>query len=189
MNRPALTIPSWCWWNVPTSVNQISQIGSCNRSNIHLIYLGGRGVRLVKSSFHKKCKTIANVSGYLITFLESNFKKNRIKQSYLVYMMTFGKYHNLVFWYITPGRWVQANVSIWWTCLNVWDLLFTTLCNRPWSLLVQVMVYCLIGARQLLELVPSKIQHIYLIFFFICYSYYHGTCINLSHEDIFLVLS
>ena len=46
-----------------------------NLLNIHLNYLGGKGVRLVKISFHKKSQKIDIISGYLITFLESNLKK------------------------------------------------------------------------------------------------------------------
>ena len=37
-------IPSWCWWNFLTSANQIAQIGSCDRSRIHVPDLGGTGV-------------------------------------------------------------------------------------------------------------------------------------------------
>ena len=37
-------ILSWCWWNFLTSANQIAQIGSCDRSRIHVTDLGGTGV-------------------------------------------------------------------------------------------------------------------------------------------------
>ena len=47
-------ILSWCWWNLLTSANQIAQIGSCDRSRIHVPDLGGTGVWPGKKSFHKK---------------------------------------------------------------------------------------------------------------------------------------
>ena len=37
-------ILSWCWWNFLPSANQIAQIGSCDRSRIHVPDLGGTGV-------------------------------------------------------------------------------------------------------------------------------------------------
>ena len=49
-------IISWCWWNFLTSANQIVQIGSCDRSRIHVPDLGGMGVWPGKNGFHKKCK-------------------------------------------------------------------------------------------------------------------------------------
>ena len=39
-----LVILSWCWWNFLTSANLIAQIGSCDRSRIHVPDLGGTGV-------------------------------------------------------------------------------------------------------------------------------------------------
>ena len=50
-------ILSWCWWNFLTSANQIAQIGSCDRSRIHVPDLGGTGVWPGKMAFIKSIKT------------------------------------------------------------------------------------------------------------------------------------
>ena len=39
-----INILSWCWWNFLTSSNQITQIGSCDRSRIQVPDPGGTGV-------------------------------------------------------------------------------------------------------------------------------------------------
>ena len=67
-------ILSWCWWNLLTSANQITQIGSCNRSRIHVPDLGGMGVWPGKIRFHTKCKNLVNINVYLITSLKSKWK-------------------------------------------------------------------------------------------------------------------
>ena len=43
-------ILSWCWWNLLTSANQITQIGSCERLRIMS--------PTWKNSFQKRCKTM-----------------------------------------------------------------------------------------------------------------------------------
>ena len=50
-------ILSWCWWNSLISVNQVAQIGSRDRSRIHVPDQGGTGVWPGKNSFHKSIKT------------------------------------------------------------------------------------------------------------------------------------
>ena len=50
-------ILSWCWWNFLTSANQIAQIGSCDRSRIHVPDLGGTGVWPGEMAFIKSIKT------------------------------------------------------------------------------------------------------------------------------------
>ena len=47
----------WCWWNFLTSANQIAQIGSCDRSRIHVPDLDGTGVWPGKMAFIKSIKT------------------------------------------------------------------------------------------------------------------------------------
>ena len=63
-------ILSWCWWNFLTSANQIAQIGSCDRSGMHVPDLGGTGVWPGKNGFHKKCKNLDNIAVYLTAHLE-----------------------------------------------------------------------------------------------------------------------
>ena len=71
-------ILSWYWWNLLTSANQIAQIGSCDRSRIHVPDLGGTGVWPGKNCFHKKRKSFDNIAVHLITSLKSKWKNKQI---------------------------------------------------------------------------------------------------------------
>ena len=62
-----------------TSANQIAQIGSCDRSRIHVPDLGGTGVWPGKNGFHKKYKNLDNIAVYLIASLKSKWKNKLIK--------------------------------------------------------------------------------------------------------------
>ena len=73
--RVLLDILSWCWWNFLTSANQIAQIGSYDRSRIHVPDLGGTG----KNGFRKKYKNLDNIAVYLIASLKSKWKNKQIK--------------------------------------------------------------------------------------------------------------
>ena len=72
-------ILSWCWWNLLTTANQIAQIGSCDRSRIHVPDLGGTGVWPGKNSFHQNCKHFDNIAVYLIISLKSKWKRSQWK--------------------------------------------------------------------------------------------------------------
>ena len=72
-------ILSWCWWNFLTSANQITQIGSCDRSRIHVPDLRGTDVWPGKKRFYKKCKNLENIALYLITSLKSKWKIKQTK--------------------------------------------------------------------------------------------------------------
>ena len=74
-----INILSWCWWNFLTSANQITQIGSCDRSRIHVPDLGGTGVWPGKNGFHRKCKNLDNIAVHLIASLKSKWKNKQIK--------------------------------------------------------------------------------------------------------------
>ena len=73
------SILSWYWWNFLTSANQIAQIGSCDRSRIHVPDLVGTGVWPGKNGFHKKYKNLDNIAVYLIASLKSKWKNEQIK--------------------------------------------------------------------------------------------------------------
>ena len=62
-----------------TSANQIAQIGSRDRSRIHVPDLGGMGVWHGKSGFHKKYKNLDNIAVYLIASLKPKWKNKQIK--------------------------------------------------------------------------------------------------------------
>ena len=51
------------------------KIGSCDRSRIHVLDLGGTDVWPGKNGFHKKCKNLDNIAVYLIASLKSKWKK------------------------------------------------------------------------------------------------------------------
>ena len=72
-------ILSWCWWNFLTSANQIAQIGSCDRSRIHVPDLGRTGVWPGKNGFHKKDKNLDNIAVYLIASLKCKWKNKQIE--------------------------------------------------------------------------------------------------------------
>ena len=61
-----MSILSGCWWNFLTSANQIVQIGSRDRSRIHVPDQGGTAVWPGKNGFHKKYKILDNIAVYLI---------------------------------------------------------------------------------------------------------------------------
>ena len=59
-----------------TSANQVVQIGSCDKSKIHVPDLVGTGVWPDKNNFYKKkCKKIDDFAVYLIPFLKSKLMK------------------------------------------------------------------------------------------------------------------
>ena len=72
-------IISWCWWHFLTSANQIAQIGSCDRSRIHVPDLGGTGVWPGKNGFHNQYKNLDNIAVYLIASLKSKWKNKQMK--------------------------------------------------------------------------------------------------------------
>ena len=78
-NHGLFRILSWCWWNFLTSANQIAQIGSCDRSRIHVPDLGGMGVWPRKNGFHKTYKNLDNIAVYLIASLKSKWKNKQMK--------------------------------------------------------------------------------------------------------------
>ena len=63
----------------PKSANQIAQIGSCDRSRIHVPDPSGTGVWPGKNGFHKKCKNLDNIAVYLIASLKSQWKNKQIE--------------------------------------------------------------------------------------------------------------
>ena len=59
--------------------NPITQIGSCDRSSIHVPNLGGTDVWPEKNSFQKRVKKMDTIAVYLIIFLKWEWKSKQIK--------------------------------------------------------------------------------------------------------------
>ena len=71
--RKKVHIPSKCWWNLPTSTNQIAQIGSNDRSRIHVHDRGGTGVlTLQEKLLHRSAKTFIILLDVKLHFSETN---------------------------------------------------------------------------------------------------------------------